>query len=175
MPNLVEIGPLVLEKKIFKICQCILADLLLSPDWKRAWLFIWRNMNSLYPKMICGKFGWNWSSSSGEDFFFKFVNVFSQIRNYLPLEKGGACHLNNIESPSPKDALCKIWLKLAQWFWRRIWKCEKFTTTTTTTTTTKTIWSARLTWAFGSGELKYWSYWYQLKDNIRSTQISRSF
>ena len=26
---------------------------------------------------------------------------------------------NNIKSPSPKDALCQVWLKLAQWFWRR--------------------------------------------------------
>ena len=31
------------------------------------------------------------------------------------------------KSPSPKDALCKVWLKLAQWFCRRRWKCEKFT------------------------------------------------
>ena len=29
-------------------------------------------------------------------------------------------HLNKLESPSPKDALCQDWLKLAQWFWRRI-------------------------------------------------------
>ena len=28
-------------------------------------------------------------------------------------------HLNKLESPSPKDALCQVWLKLAQWFWRR--------------------------------------------------------
>ena len=48
MESLVEIGPLVLEKKIF---------------------------------------------------FLKIVNVFSQFRNYLPLEKGGVRHLNNIESP----------------------------------------------------------------------------
>ena len=26
-------------------------------------------------------------------------------------------HLNKFESPSPKDALCQFWLKLAQWFW----------------------------------------------------------
>ena len=32
-----------------------------------------------------------------------------------------------LESPSPKDALCQVWLKLAQWFWRMRWKCEKFT------------------------------------------------
>ena len=41
------------------------------------------------------------------------------FRNYLPLEKGGALHLNKFESPSSKDALCQVWLKLAQWFWRR--------------------------------------------------------
>ena len=51
--------------------------------------------------------------------FLSFVNVFSLFRNYLPLEKGGALHLNKLESPSPKDALCQVWLKLAQWFWRR--------------------------------------------------------
>ena len=28
-------------------------------------------------------------------------------------------HLNKLESPSPKDALCQVWLKLAQLFWRR--------------------------------------------------------
>ena len=52
--------------------------------------------------------------------FFNFVNVFSLFRNYFPLEKGGAHHLNKLESPSPNDALCQIWLKLAQWFWKRL-------------------------------------------------------
>ena len=66
MPSLVEIGPVVLEKKIFKFRQCILA-----------------------------------------------------ISYYLPLEKVGAFHLNKLESPSSKDALCQVWLKLAEWFWRR--------------------------------------------------------
>ena len=31
-------------------------------------------------------------------------------------------HLYKFKSP-----LCQIWLKLTQWFWRRICKCEKFT------------------------------------------------
>ena len=44
---------------------------------------------------------------------FNFINVFSLFRNYLPLEKGGDLHLNKLESPSPKDALCQVWLKLA--------------------------------------------------------------
>ena len=66
VPSLEEIGPVVLEKKIFKISQFI-----------------------------------------------------SLCRNYLPLEKGGAFHLNKLESTSPIDALCQVWLKLAQRFWRR--------------------------------------------------------
>ena len=28
-------------------------------------------------------------------------------------------HLNQLQSPSPKDALCQVWLKLAKRFWRR--------------------------------------------------------
>ena len=63
--------------------------------------------------------------------FFNFVNVFSLFHNYLPLEKSRALHLNKLESPSPEDALCQVWLKLAQWFWRRRWKCEKFIDTRT--------------------------------------------
>ena len=48
--------------------------------------------------------------------FFNFVNVFSLFRTYLPLQKGGALHLNKIESPSAKDALCQVWLKFTLWF-----------------------------------------------------------
>ena len=59
--------------------------------------------------------------------FFNFVNVSSPFHNYLPLEKGEALHLNKLESLSLRDTLCQVWLKLAQWFWRRRWKCEKFT------------------------------------------------
>ena len=51
--------------------------------------------------------------------FFNLVNIFSLFHNYLPLEKVGTLHLNELESPSTKDALCHVWLKLAQWFWRR--------------------------------------------------------
>ena len=64
---------------------------------------------------------WFWE----EDFFFNFVNVFSLFRNYLPLDEGVALHMNKLESSSHKDALCQVWLKLAQLIWRRRWKCEK--------------------------------------------------
>ena len=59
--------------------------------------------------------------------FLKVVNLFLLGPNYLPFGKGVALHLNKLESPSPKDTLWQVWLKLDQWFWRRRWKCEKFT------------------------------------------------
>ena len=144
---------------------------IISP-WKRVWPFIWTNLNPIHPRMLCANFGWNWlmvlkifkvcpcifdillsfpfekgvalhlnklKPPSPKDAlcqvwlklaqwfwrrgFLNFVNVFSLFRNYLPMEKGGALHLNKLESPSPKDALCQVWLKLAQWFWRGRWKC----------------------------------------------------
>ena len=47
--------------------------------------------------------------------------------NYLPLEKGLALHFNNFESPLPKDDLCQVWSKLAQWFLRRSRNVKKLT------------------------------------------------
>ena len=43
--------------------------------------------------------------------------------------------LIKFESPTPKDALGQIYLKLAQWFWIRK-TCQTFTVTTLTTATT---------------------------------------
>ena len=51
--------------------------------------------------------------------FLDFVNVFSLFRNYLPLENGRALQLNKLEYPSPKDALCQVWSKLAKWLLRK--------------------------------------------------------
>jgi hypothetical protein len=51
--------------------------------------------------------------------FFKIFSAFSLFRYYLPLERVYPRLLNKLESPSPKDDLCQVLLKLAQWFWRR--------------------------------------------------------
>ena len=48
-----------------------------------------------------------------------FVYVFSLFRNYLLLKKGLAFHWNKLESSLPKEALCRVCLKLAEWLWRR--------------------------------------------------------
>ena len=81
------------------------------------WFFISMNLNPLHPRMLCVWLKlaqWFWRRGC-----FNFVNLFSLFRNYLPLEKGGTLHLNKVESPSPKDALCQVCFKLAQLFWRR--------------------------------------------------------
>ena len=76
-------------------------------------VFICLKLNPIHSRMICAKSGWNWPSGSNE-----FINVFPLLHYYLPLEKGVALHLNKLESPSPKYALCQVWLTLAQWFTR---------------------------------------------------------
>ena len=84
-----------------------------------GWFLIWTNLNPLHPRKLWAKIGWNWPSGFGEEEFLISSMNFSLLRNYLPLEKGRAGHLNKLEYPSLKDALGQVWLKLAQWFWRR--------------------------------------------------------
>ena len=58
---------------------------------------------------------------------FKSINTYYIItliksrekKQYLLYENLLVLHLKKLKSPSPKDALCKDWLKLAQWSWRR--------------------------------------------------------
>ena len=80
-------------------------------------------------------------------FFFCYLVITS------PWKRTGHFNWTNL-IPFTQDALCQVWLKFAQWFWRRRWKCEKFTTTTTTTRTNneqilirKAHLSLRLRWA----------------------------
>ena len=106
----------------------IIYFVIISP-WKRAGHFIWKNLNP----MRCAKFDWNWPSGSGED--FKISSIY--IRHFVIISlwkraKPFICTYLNPLNLS-KDALCQVWLKLVQWFWRKRWKCEKFTTTPTTT------------------------------------------
>ena len=111
MLSLVEIGPVVMEK-IFQIRQYIFEfrnylpletcgplhlNKLEFPSHKDALCQVWLKLAQ-----------WFWRRR-----FFNFVNVFSLFSNYLPLEQVIALHLNKLESPLPKDALCQVWLKLA--------------------------------------------------------------
>ena len=86
---------------------------------KRTWPFIWTNLNPLHPRIICTKFDWFWLAGSGEEYIFFNFSVFLLFRHYLPLETGYPLPLNRFKSPLPKDGLCQVWSKSAQWFWRR--------------------------------------------------------
>ena len=152
------------------------------------WPFIWTSLNPLHPKILCAKYCWNWPNGSQEMIreemvalylnkieypspkdalcqvwlnliqwflkrrFLKFVNVILLFRCYLPLERGVALHLNKLESLHP-GMLCAKFC----WNWpfgsgeeenmkslRRLWRQQ----------TADILWSEKLTWAFGSGELK---------------------
>ena len=65
----------------------------------------WELNGPLFVKYLCflhtwTKFGWNWSCGSRGEHFIKFC--------YLLLENVVTLHLNEIESPSPKQALCQV-------------------------------------------------------------------
>ena len=151
MPRLFEIGSVVLEKRIYTNFVNVFS---LFPNYlplKKGGAFHLNNLKSTSLKdALCQVWlklaQWFWRRR-----FFNFVNVFSLFRNYLPLKKGGTLLLNKLETSSPKDVLCQVWLKLAQWFWRRRWKCEKFTYRQTDGQTDRR--QTKLTWAFSSGEL----------------------
>ena len=107
----------------------------------------WTNLNPLLPKMHCGRFGWHWPG--GFDNLVKIVlekniSKFIMYITYLwlsPLVQGRGPSFEETWIPFTKDVLCQVWLKLILWFWRREWKCEKFTTKTTKRTTTDIFWS----------------------------------
>ena len=118
--SLVEIGLVVLEKRIFKFVNVFWLFHNYLP-LKKGWALHLKKLESSSPRdTLCQV--WlklDHSSRFWRRRFLNFINVFPIFCNYLSWEKGGALYLNKLESPSPKNALCQVWLKLAQWFWRR--------------------------------------------------------
>ena len=60
-----EIGLVVLEKSIFKFRQYIFCYFVIYLSVEK--FFIWKNLNSLHPRMLYANFGWSWPSGSEED------------------------------------------------------------------------------------------------------------
>lgn len=61
-----------------------------------------------------------------------------------------ALHVNKLEFSSPKNTLCQVWLIMAQWFW----EVDENMKGLRRRQRTGKSWSGKLSWAFGSGELK---------------------
>ena len=103
----------------FLILSMYFFYLVIISPWKGAGSFIWTNLYPLHPRMHCV----NWYGGSGEEDFLILsifiIFFFLLFGNYLPLEKGGALHLNKFEFQWPKASLCQVWLKLALCFRRR--------------------------------------------------------
>ena len=206
MPNLVKIRPAVLEKKIFFKVVNVFSQL--SPLGKGQGFHLNKRESPSPKDNLCRV----WLELA--HWFLKFVNVFSQFRNYIPLEKGGPfiwyklefppqrCFVPNLVKfaqqlwrrrflkicqcifaiisplkgrcplfeetwiPFTKDALCQVWLKLAQWLWWRRWKCDKFTTTTTTPTTTTTTDNGQI--LIRKAHLSLWLRWAKNVSSLRS-------
>ena len=118
MPSLVETGPVVLEKKVFKYSPYIFIILLLSPLEEGCGpLFV-----KIWIQSTQGCFVSNLVVIGQVVFKRGFLNIFNIILLFhftLPFEKAVALHLNKLESPPLKDVLCKVWLKLTKLFWIR--------------------------------------------------------
>ena len=67
VPSLVEIGVMDLERTILKFLQCIFSCFVITSSWKWVGSFIWTNLNPLFTRLICAKFGQRLPSGLGED------------------------------------------------------------------------------------------------------------
>ena len=73
------------------------------------------SLNPLYPMMPRDKFCWNWFLRRR----FYLFKVFTLFCYYSHHGKGMTFHLNK-KNEFPYS---RIWLNMANWFWRAIWKC----------------------------------------------------
>ena len=107
----------------FRILSMYFRYFIIISPWKRALLFIWTNLSSLHPGMLCAKSGRTWPVVL--EFFFissvMYVSCMFAISLSSLLGKTAWpftwINLNHLHP----NALCQVWSKLSQWFWRRRW------------------------------------------------------
>ena len=92
-------------------------SLLPHPLRTRAWSFIWTTLNTHHTRMLCAKL---------YDIVLMVLEkkIFKCLKLFLPLSPFGRGRYPLFEHTwipiISKSALCQIWLKLAQWFWRKL-------------------------------------------------------
>ena len=81
--------PCCSEVEHFKIFSIYFYYFAIIYIYGRVWAFICKNLNSMYPRMLCAKFGWNWSISFKERIFkekiFKYFQYNFTILLLSPL------------------------------------------------------------------------------------------
>ena len=121
VPNKIGIGPVVLDKKIFKKnCPCISLFRYKLP-WKRTVHSIRSNLNPNFSRiMLFTKFCWNWPSVSGEINFQILSMNFSLFPYDLPFKKRVCPSVWTNLNPLYPRRLC------ANWNWLRVSREEDF-------------------------------------------------
>ena len=101
-------------RRFFFILSVYFRYLIIISPWKMAWHFIWTSPKDVLCQ-VCLKLA-RW-------FLRRRFLISSMDFRYLviisPWKRGWGLLLNQFESSSPTDALCQVWLKLVQWFWKR--------------------------------------------------------
>ena len=69
-------------EKDFQVLTMYIPYFVIIFPWKRAWPFIWTNLNSLHPRKLCVKVGWNWPMVLEK-------NIFEILPMYVYLPLGG--------------------------------------------------------------------------------------
>ena len=80
---------------------------IISP-WKKVGTFICINLNSLYSRMLCAKFGSNWPSGSGEEDFLILSMYFRYFVIISPWKRAGPVIWTNLNPLHPRMLLAKF-------------------------------------------------------------------
>ena len=120
-----EIGPVVSDKKIFKVFYIVNIGKISPAPWRPCFLTNPNGLNKLgrgSPKKHFCKINGNRSSGFRQEDFLSFLYRYiwkispAPWRPYLLTKPNG---LNNLSRKSPKEQFCKIILKSVQWFLTR--------------------------------------------------------
>jgi hypothetical protein len=125
---------------------------------KRTWPFIWTNLNSLHPRIMCTKFDWIWPAGSEEEDFLKFSMYFYSFAIISPW-RGAIQFLWTNLNPLHSRMICAKsgynWSSDSGEEVENV-KVYRQTDGRTDRRTPDNGRSEKLTWAFSSGELKIW-------------------
>ena len=92
--------------------------------------------------MLCAEFGWHWLSGFGEEDFLNFVNLFSLLLNYLPLEKSGPFIWTNLNSFHPRMLCAKFGWNWPSGSWEEVKNRKSLQTDWRTDRKTDAEWKA---------------------------------